>query len=86
MEMMNFDEMIRKGQEQSANLVEGGQLLIDVEPEHLRARIVLRNVKPETSGSQVLNFLTMVLSVGAQMIRLEPMQRSHGPQEKGSTK
>ena len=84
--MMNFDEMIRKGQEQSASLVESGQLLIDVEPEHMRARIVLRNVKPETSGPQVLNFLTMVLSVGAQMIRLEPMLRSHVSQEQGDTK
>ncbi len=83
--MMNFDEMIRQGQEQSASLVESGQLLIDVEPEHMRVRIVLRNVKPETSGPQVLNFLTMVLSVGAQMIRLEPIQRSHGPQEQGGT-
>jgi len=81
--MMNFDEMIRKGQEQSANLVESGQLFIDVEPEHMRARIVLRNVKPETSGPQVLNFLTMILSVGAQMIRLEPMQHSHGSQGQG---
>ena len=79
--MMNFDEMIRKGQEQSASLVESGQLLIDVEPEHMRARIVLRNVKPETSGPQVLNFLTMVLTVGAQMVRLEPVNSYHGPQE-----
>ena len=80
--MMNFDDMIRKGQEQSASLVESGQLLINVEPEHLRARIILRNVKPETSGPQVLNFLTMILSVGAQMIRLEPMLSSHESQEK----
>ncbi len=80
--MMNFDEMIRKGQEQSASLVEGGQLLIDVEPKHLRARIILRNVKPDAAGPQVLNFLTMVLTVGAQMMRLEPMQRSHGSPEK----
>ena len=84
--MMNFDEMIKKGQEQSASLVESGQLLIDIEPEHMRARIVLRNVKPETSGPQVMNFLTMILSVGAQMIRLEPMQRSHGSQEQEGTK
>ena len=75
--MMNFDEMIKQGQEQSAGLVESGQLLIDVEPERQRARIVLRNVKPETAGPQVLNFLTAVLSVGAQMMRLEPLQRSH---------
>ena len=52
----------------------------------MRARIVLRNVKPETSGPQVMNFLTMILSVGAQMIRLEPMQRSHGSQEQEGTK
>jgi len=78
--MMNFDDMIKKGQEQSAGLVESGQLLIDVEPERQRARIVLRNVKPETSGPQVLNFLITILSVGAQMVRLEPMQRSHGLQ------
>ena len=81
--MMNFDDMIRKGQEQSAGLVESGQLLIDVEPERQRARIVLRNVKPEAAGPQVLNFLTMILSVGAQMMRIEPMQRSHGAQEQG---
>jgi hypothetical protein len=82
MEMMNFDDMIRKGQEQSASLVESGQLLINVEPEHLRARIILRNVKPEASALQVLNFLTMILSVGAQMIRLEPMLSSRESQEK----
>ena len=79
--MMNFDDMIRKGQEQSAGLVESGQLLIDVEPERQRARIILRNVKPETAGPQVLNFLITILSVGAQMMRLEPMQRSHDSQK-----
>ena len=81
--MMNFDEMIKQGQEQSASLVESGQLLINVEPEHLRARIILRNVKPEASAPQVLNFLTMVLTVGAQMMRLEPVNSSHGTQEQG---
>ncbi len=79
--MMNFDDMIKQGQEQSAGLVESGQLLIDVEPERQRARIVLRNVKPNTASPQVLNFLITILSVGAQMMRLEPMQRSHDSQE-----
>ncbi|MDP3880318.1 MAG: hypothetical protein Q8Q07_08475 [Dehalococcoidales bacterium] len=81
--MMNFDEMIRQGQEQSANLVESGQLLISVEPENLRARIILRNVKPEASAPQVMNFLTMVLTVGAQMMRLEPINSSRSTQEQG---
>ena len=81
--MMNFDEMIKQGQEQSAGLVESGQLLINVEPENLRARIILRNVKPEESAPQVLNFLTMVLTVGAQMMRLEPINSSHSTQEQG---
>ena len=81
--MMNFNEMIKQGQEQSAGLVESGQLLISVEPEHLRARIILRNVKPEASAPQVLNFLTMVLTVGAQMMRLEPINSSHSTQEQG---
>ncbi len=81
--MMNFNEMIKQGQEQSAGLVESGQLLINVEPEHLRARIILRNVKPEASAPQILNFLTMVLTVGAQMMRLEPINSSHSTQEQG---
>lgn len=83
--MMNFDEMIKQGQEQSASLVKSGQLLINVEPEHLRARIILRNVKPEASAPQVLHFLTMVLTVGAQMVRLEPISSSHGTQEQGGS-
>ena len=83
--MMNFDEMIKQGQVQSAGLVDSGQLLINVEPEHLRARIVLRNVNPEESASQVLNFLITILTVGAQMVRLEPINSSHGKQEKQRT-
>ncbi len=77
----DFEPYIRQGQQQSANVIKGGLLLLEAEPGRGRARFALRQVTPAEATVQVLGFLVMVLTVSARMLNLEVMERGRNSEE-----
>lgn len=80
--MPDLEAYIRQGQQQSASLIKGGLLLLEVEPGRGRARFALRNVSPAQATGQILDLLVTALSVSGQMLNLQVLQ--HERKEKAN--
>lgn len=63
-------QVVEQGKRETAGLVEGGELVIDANPEKGFLRIELRNIKPPETVPEIINGFSWLLANGAAMLNL----------------
>jgi len=68
-------QMVEQGKQAAAGLVNGGEMVIDADPEKGFFRVKLRNIQPPQATPQVTMGFCWMLVNGAAMLNLQVKQR-----------
>ena len=69
-------QMIEQGKQAAAGLVNGGEMIIDADPEKGFFRVKLRNIQPPQAIPQVTTGFCWILANGAAMLNLQVKQHT----------
>jgi len=67
-------QMIEQGKQAAADLVSGGEIIIDADPEKGFFRVKLRNIQPPQATPQITTGFCWLLENGAAMLNLQVKQ------------
>jgi len=63
-------QVVEQGKRENAGLIDGGELVIDANPEKGFLRIELRDIKPSETVLQIITGFSWLLTNGAAMLNL----------------
>jgi len=63
-------QVVEQGKRENAGLIDGGELVIDANPEKGFLRIELRDIKPPETVPQIITGFSWLLTNGAAMLNL----------------
>jgi len=77
-------QMVEQGKQAAANLVSGGEMVIEVDLERGFFRVKLRNIQPPQARPQLTEGFCQVLASGAAMFNLQVTKYTEKTGEKNN--